>query len=114
MVAIFTVHLLHLSGHPAEIAKDLYRKIVYLAAILTSDSFMHLQDGRAQSLMHGCMKMPMICTSQLASITLLMLVFHTPTISLFLIEVYAITLLNGIMQVSGKLPFSIMFYAIKK
>ena len=99
MVAIFTVHLLHLSGHPPEIAKDLYHKIVYLVVILISDSSMHLQDGRAQSLMHACMKMRLIYTSQLASITLLMLVFCTPTSSLFLIEVYAITLLNGIVQV---------------
>jgi hypothetical protein len=91
------------NGHFVEIEKDFVHKTVYFVAILLSNLFMQLQDGRDQLQMHAFMKMHghMTCTFQLASITLPMLVFRCAMNFWCLIETYVIILQNGAMQMSG-------------
>jgi hypothetical protein len=88
MEAISILHLLHLRGHSFETGKALCLKIAYLAATLGCSLFILLQDGKDLPQMPMFMKMLeiMILRSQLASITLQMLVIHFVPNSWYLIE----------------------------
>jgi hypothetical protein len=62
MAVIFTAHPLHLNEQPAETAKVSYLRIVYLAAHLTFNLFIHSLVGKDRQPMHvfGKMHYPLI------------------------------------------------------
>ena len=101
MAVISTAHLLQVSDQFVGTKRVLCHKMAYFVAILVFILSIPSLDGKVLPQMHVSMRMPksMIYISLLASTTL---VIHNVQTSWYLVTMYDIILLNGVMHIPGE------------